>query len=63
MAVNGDRREEADETFTVVLSNPIGTNVSIGDGTGVGTILDDDIEADLSVGVTDSPDPVVVGAP
>lgn len=38
--VVGDTRPEADETFVVNLSAP--TNVSIADGQGVGTILNDD---------------------
>src|SRR5262249_20864121 len=38
--VNGDTLDEADETFTVVLSNP--TNATISMGTGTGTITDDD---------------------
>ena len=37
--VNGDLYAEADETFTIVLGNPI--NATIGDGVGVVTILDD----------------------
>ena len=36
----GDKIAEPTETFTVVLSNPV--NATIGDGTGVVTILDDD---------------------
>ncbi|HKB02221.1 MAG TPA: S8 family serine peptidase [Gemmataceae bacterium] len=38
--VRGDRRAEPDETFFVNLSN--GTNATIADGQGVGTILNDD---------------------
>ncbi len=38
--VNGDIQAEGDETLTVTLSNP--TNATIADGTGVGTILNDD---------------------
>jgi len=40
VAVNGDTAVEANETFQVRLSSP--TNASIGDGTGVGTIRNDD---------------------
>ena len=45
--VNGDLIHEADETFTVNLSNPTNantnaTNATIGTGTGTGTIVDDD---------------------
>jgi Calx-beta domain/FG-GAP-like repeat len=38
--VNGDRVGEANETFFVVLSNP--TNAMIADGSGQGTIIDDE---------------------
>ena len=38
---------EADETFTVRLSSPVGA--TIGDGTGEGTITDDDDEPELSI--------------
>src|SRR5439155_8924633 len=38
--VNGDTRFEPDETFTVNLTEP--GNASIGDGQGVGTIVNDD---------------------
>ena len=38
--VAGDTRDEPDETFTLALSSP--TGAVIGDGTGVGTIYDDD---------------------
>lgn len=38
--VRGDTDVEGDETFSVVLSNP--TNAAIGDGTGAGTIQNDD---------------------
>ncbi len=38
--VSGDNLDELDETFHVVLSNPSGATIA--DGTGVGTILDDD---------------------
>ncbi len=44
--VIGDTEDEADETFMVVLSNPV--NAVIGQGTGVGTIVDDDARALLS---------------
>jgi hypothetical protein len=40
VAVNGDTLSETNETFTVTLSAP--TNATIGDGTGLGTITDDD---------------------
>ncbi|RWP90297.1 MAG: autotransporter domain-containing protein [Mesorhizobium sp.] len=38
--VNGDTISEPDETFTLNLSNPV--NVTIADGQGLGTILNDD---------------------
>ncbi len=38
--VNGDTTEEADEDFSVLLWNP--QNADVADGTGLGTILDDD---------------------
>jgi subtilisin family serine protease len=38
--VIGDMKPESNETFTLVLSAP--TNATIGKGTGVGTIIDDD---------------------
>jgi CSLREA domain-containing protein len=38
--VNGDTKAELDETFNVVLTNPLGATV--GDDTGVGTIQNDD---------------------
>ncbi len=44
--VNGDRLDEADETFSVNLSSP--TNATIADGTGVGTIVDDEPRVSIS---------------
>ena len=41
VAVVGDRVRERNETFSVNLSNP-SANAYIGDGQGVGTIVDDD---------------------
>jgi len=40
--VNGDAAVEGDETFTVALSIPAGVVATIGDGSGAGTILNDD---------------------
>ena len=40
IAVKGDRKREADETFFVNLSNESGAQIQ--DGQGVGTILNDD---------------------
>ena len=48
ITVNGDVVDEADETFTVTLSNPV--SATIADGTGLGTITDDDAAPTLSIG-------------
>ncbi|MGH3737852.1 MAG: Calx-beta domain-containing protein [Micromonosporaceae bacterium] len=61
----GDTLDEPDETFTVVLSQP-SRGLVMGDGTGEGTITDDEptpppASADLAVQLTDSPDPVGLG--
>jgi large repetitive protein len=45
--INGDVSDEANETFNVVLTGP--TNATLADGTGVGTILDDDGAPALTV--------------
>ncbi len=58
--VNGDTSVEPDETFFVNLSNA--SNATLADGQGQGTILNDDLGADLAVTTTDSPDPVQVGS-
>ena len=47
VTVNGDVLDEANETFGVTLSNP--GNATIGDGSGLGTITDDDAAPTLSV--------------
>ena len=47
VAVNGDVLDEGDDTFTVVLSNPV--DATVADGTGVGTITDDDALAALTI--------------
>ena len=46
--ITGDALDEADETFTITLSNP--QNVTLSDATATGTITDDDM-----VGVTVNP--------
>lgn len=46
--VNGDTVDEPDETFEVDLSNPVGATIA--DGTGVGTISDDDATPTVSIG-------------
>ena len=47
ITVNGDVLDEGDETFTVGLSNP--ANATIADGSGTGTITDDDAPPTLSI--------------
>ena len=47
ITVNGDVTDEANETFTVGLSNP--GNATIADGSGTGTITDDDAAPTLSI--------------
>jgi hypothetical protein len=47
VTVNGDTTHEADETFTVDLSNP--GNAGIADGSGLGTITNDDHVPDISI--------------
>jgi hypothetical protein len=47
ITVNGDVADELDETFGITLSNP--GNATIGDGSGLGTITDDDPIPALSV--------------
>jgi len=44
--INGDTKAEIDETFFVDLKNP--KNVSIGEGHGLGSILDDDVAISIS---------------
>ncbi|QDM41002.1 Calx-beta domain-containing protein [Altererythrobacter sp. TH136] len=46
--VNADYAIEADETFTINLSNPV--NATISDGTGVGTIVNDDQAGLITIG-------------
>ncbi len=45
--MNGDTVDEADETYGITLSNP--GNATIADGSGLGTIADDDAAPSLSV--------------
>jgi hypothetical protein len=47
ITVNGDVLDEVNETFTVALSNP--ANATIADGSGLGTITDDDAPPTVSV--------------
>ena len=41
--VNGDATNESTETFSVNVTNASGTNVTVADGTGAGTITNDDM--------------------
>lgn len=52
VTVNGDGATEATEQFTVALSDPTG-GAAIGDGTGVGTIVDDDGPPPPSLSIND----------
>lgn len=52
VALRPDVIEELDETFQVVLSNPTG-DVVIGDGVGVGTITNDDVQSGQRIGIGD----------
>jgi hypothetical protein len=47
VTINGDTLSEANETFKVNLSNPMGGTIA--DGQGIGTILDDDPLPSLSI--------------
>ena len=49
VTVNGDPDVEPDETFEVVLSSP--SNTTINDGTGTGTILNDDVVTNTDVSI------------
>jgi Ca2+-binding RTX toxin-like protein len=60
--VNGDVTIEPDETFFVDLSNPV--NATIADPQGEGTILNDDLSADVDCTITGTNrDDVLVGTP
>lgn len=59
VAINGDTTVEPNETFLVNLSNAV--NATFASTQGTGTIQNDDASADLSISVTDSPDPVNPG--
>jgi chitinase len=48
VTVNGDTVDENNESFTVALTNP--ANATIGDGSGAGTITDNDPAPALSIG-------------
>ena len=53
VATTGDSDDEADETFTLTLSNP--TNATLGDATATGTINDDDEAAPLTAAFVNVP--------
>jgi len=62
VTVNGDPNVEPNETFDLVLSSPSGTTIN--DGTGAGTIVNDDVATttDLSIQKTiASPGPFAIG--
>lgn len=61
IAVVGDTTVEADETFTLTLSNPSGATVA--DGTAVGTITNDDVADPASLTLSISDASVVEGDP
>lgn len=46
ITVYGDTQDEPEETFTIILSNAF--NATISDGSGIGTIIDDDPEPTVS---------------
>ncbi|MCC8429963.1 cellulose binding domain-containing protein [Reyranella aquatilis] len=52
--IKGDSVAEADETFTVLLSSPVGATIA--DGSGTGTIINDDVVAPVlpSLSVSDA---------
>ncbi|MBN9524243.1 FG-GAP repeat protein, partial [bacterium] len=59
--VNGDAKNEPDETFTVALSAP--TNATIAAGTGTGTITNDDPVPTVSIGDATLPEGAAGPAP
>ncbi|MBK8284495.1 MAG: DUF11 domain-containing protein [Ahniella sp.] len=56
-----DATVEADETVIVTLEAGAGYAVNAGSGSAIGSITNDDVSADLSYTITDSPDPVNTG--
>lgn len=59
VAVFGDQDVEADETFRVVLSNIVGATIA--DGTGTGTILNDDVSPPVTPTISISDAGVIEG--
>jgi subtilisin-like proprotein convertase family protein/streptogramin lyase len=47
--VNGDPEFESDEAFTVVLSNPTGATIAVGQDVGTATITDDDMPVTITI--------------
>ena len=60
VSVIGDSDFEPDETYMVNLGTPSNPGVVATDGTGLGTIIDDD-SADLAIDLSAAPDPVIAG--
>ena len=48
--VTGDAVDEPDETLTLTISNPVGGGSKIIDAQGVGTIVNDDVAPNISIG-------------
>ena len=61
VTIIGDGLDEPDETFSLVLSNPI--NATIADGTGLGTIVDDDAPAPVDAPALVEPAPAPTAPP
>src|SRR5205085_2881793 len=49
VAVNGDVTFESGETFSIALNTPSNTTISLTQGTGTGTILNDDAAPTVSI--------------
>lgn len=58
IVIKGDLLNEADETFTVSLSNPSNAELAPGAGSAIGTIIDDDPPPSVSIA---TPEPIVEG--
>src|SRR3954469_3831441 len=58
VTINGDTTVEGDETFSVNLSNAVGLGAIITDGTGAGTIQNDDSAAVVNVRIASGNDDV-----
>src|SRR3954452_6290447 len=62
VTINGDTVVEGDETFSVNLSNAVGLGAIITDGTGAGTIQNDDAAPVVNVRIASGTDDVEQGA-